>query len=134
MYPPAVTTCQTARSTTTESVPSARERDVPSRRKRRRRARALSAVAAPGARAVATRPRMLLRRHQVSPEPLARVRLGVDVLGVVGPVDHQIDGTQQLVDVLLLLARVEVRELLHARLDPVRAPLEPLVGRDRRLP
>src|SRR5207244_3116594 len=105
MYPPAVASCHTATRTITDSVPSAMERRL-----------------------------TLLRRHQVSPQPLPRVRLGLDVLGVVRPADHHLDVPEQLVDVLPLLSRIEVRELPDARLHPVHAPLEPLVGRDRRLP
>src|SRR5712691_10831806 len=118
MYPPAVTRCQAARSTTTDRAPSPTERDVARRRK------------PPGG----TRPRMLLRWHQVSPEPLAGVRLRLDVLGVVGPGDHHLDGPEQFVDVLPLLSGVEVRELPDASLDRVCVPLEPLVGGERGLP
>src|SRR5215831_7835757 len=133
MYPPAVTSCQAARRTRTESAPSAKDRDAAAYRELRRGAPARSAVPAPSARVASARSRMLLRRHEIPPEPLARIRLGVDVLGVVRPADHHLDVPEQLVDVLSLLGGVEVRELLHARLDPVRTPLEPFVGGDRRL-
>src|ERR1700675_193020 len=133
MYPPAVARCQTVRRTTTDSAPSPKERDVAPRRKPREDVREPSVVAAGGTRAVTTRPRMLLRRHQVPPEPLARVRLGLDVLGVVRPADHHLDVPEQLVDVFPLLTGVEVCELPDTRLDPVHTALEPLVGRDRGL-
>src|SRR5260370_27257645 len=125
MYPPAVTRCQTTRRTTTDSAPSPKERTVAPRRRPRRAGRVPSFVAARGTRAVTTRPRMLLRRHQVPPEPLTGVRLGLDVLGVVRPADHHLDVPEQFVDVLPLLTGVEVRELPDTRLDPVHTPLEP---------
>src|ERR1700675_4662469 len=131
MYPPAVARCQMVRRTTTDSTPSPKERDVAPRRKPREDGRELSVVAAGGTRAVTTRPRMLLRGHNSPRDPLGRVRLGLVVLGVVPPADHQLDVSEQLVDVFPLLTGVEVRELPDTRLGPVHTPLEPLVGRDR---